>query len=766
MITASLLSGLLSSFTFSAQPASQPSSQAAPAQTVPQATSQPPPAMSQEAWRATMWRTPMPKKGCFTASYPSTEWREVPCTTAPPYPRVPRLPPRARIVGNGTDWVATRAGTGTISSAIGSFDSVTGVTSVSSRIGNTGPEVANAYDLQLNTDMFPSTACAGSPNPLCQGFQQFVFGNDGTSGVIFIQYWLIQYNTTCPTVAPPPPAEPWRQFSFSGSTDIYCVRNSRAPAVPNQPITNLGQLSLRGTVGADGDSVTLSTGSTVVGMLTGDNSVNAAAGWRSAEFNVFGSGGNQSGGSQANFNSGSTIVVRTSLNAGTEMAPTCTQQGFTAETNNLNLVGTPIVAMMEDLPAIVFTESNDPSVMTPPSCGGTTGEPHLMTFDGLFYDFQASGDFLLVQADRFDFPPVTAAPQDFVVQTRQVSRAPRWPNISANEAVATRIGGNHVAVCLPPMGLVINGDPEQLDDGESLSLPSGVSVTRTGNAYVIERQSGDIVRAEVNDGWINVSVGVAPESQVRGGLLGNANGDTGDDIAIFDGPVLAQPVSFADLYDRYGDSWRVPFDDSLLSVCGDGEIEPGNPQEPFYANDLNPDQYRRARQICMEAGVEDQALLDACILDVTVLGTETAATVFARMPTPIAVMQAGSRPPIEVAIDIEPGEFPNLIHISNDPNRIEVTTVAILTTPTFDAATVDPSTVRFGKTGTEAAPVQATLADVNGDGTLDLVLRFRTKDTGLQCGDTSALLTGMTVSGEVIQGSDSIVTVRGGVICP
>ena len=121
---------------------------------------------------------------------------------------------------------------------------------------------------------------------------------------------------------------------------------------------------------------------------------------------------------------------------------------------------------------------------------------------------------------------------------------------------------------------------------------------------------------------------------------------------------------------------------------------------------------------------------------------------------------------IPVSIDIEPGQFPNRIHISQDPNRIEMTTVAILTTSTFDATTVDPTTVRFGKTGTKAAPVQATVADANGDGVPDLVLRFRTQDTGLQCGDTSAVLTGQTVSGQAIQGSDSIVTVRGGVICP
>jgi hypothetical protein len=121
---------------------------------------------------------------------------------------------------------------------------------------------------------------------------------------------------------------------------------------------------------------------------------------------------------------------------------------------------------------------------------------------------------------------------------------------------------------------------------------------------------------------------------------------------------------------------------------------------------------------------------------------------------------------LTVTIDIKPGEFPNRINITRDPNRIEVIPVAILTTPTFDATTVDPATVRFGKTGTEAAPVRAALEDADGDGTIDLVLHFRTQDTGLQCGDTSAVLTGKTVSGQAIQGSDSIVTVRGGVICP
>lgn len=108
-----------------------------------------------------------------------------------------------------------------------------------------------------------------------------------------------------------------------------------------------------------------------------------------------------------------------------------------------------------------------------------------------------------------------------------------------------------------------------------------------------------------------------------------------------------------------------------------------------------------------------------------------------------------------VDIDIKPGSFPNSIN----PNSQGKIPVAILTTATFDAITVDSSTVHFGKTGTEASPVQVALEDVDGDGDLDMILHFNTQATGIKCGTTSASLTGKTLSGQPIQGSDSVNTV-------
>jgi hypothetical protein len=41
-------------------------------------------------WNDSMLRKPAPKKGCFSAAYPSTEWKEVPCVKAPNIPATPR----------------------------------------------------------------------------------------------------------------------------------------------------------------------------------------------------------------------------------------------------------------------------------------------------------------------------------------------------------------------------------------------------------------------------------------------------------------------------------------------------------------------------------------------------------------------------------------------------------------------------------------------------------------------------------------------------
>jgi hypothetical protein len=106
-----------------------------------------------------------------------------------------------------------------------------------------------------------------------------------------------------------------------------------------------------------------------------------------------------------------------------------------------------------------------------------------------------------------------------------------------------------------------------------------------------------------------------------------------------------------------------------------------------------------------------------------------------------------------VTIDILPDSLTNAIN----PKSAGVIPVAILTTPTFDAATVDSGSVKFGPY--LATSVDSALVDVDGDSDLDLILHFRSQQAGIKCGDTSLSLTGGTSAGQAIEGSDSIKTV-------
>src|SRR5947199_3329447 len=54
-------------------------------------------------WQKDIGKVPLPKKGCFSASYPKKEWKEVPCTPPSKFPNPPRSGPRPNVVGNGND---------------------------------------------------------------------------------------------------------------------------------------------------------------------------------------------------------------------------------------------------------------------------------------------------------------------------------------------------------------------------------------------------------------------------------------------------------------------------------------------------------------------------------------------------------------------------------------------------------------------------------------------------------------------------------------
>lgn len=113
---------------------------------------------------------------------------------------------------------------------------------------------------------------------------------------------------------------------------------------------------------------------------------------------------------------------------------------------------------------------------------------------------------------------------------------------------------------------------------------------------------------------------------------------------------------------------------------------------------------------------------------------------------------------IAVEIDIKPRDSTNSVNLGSNGG----VPVAILSTPSFDATSVEPLSVTLA-----SAPVQlrgrgtpqAAFEDVDGDGLQDLVVHVDT--TALELTETSTLaaLEATTTQGVAVRGSDSVVVV-------
>jgi hypothetical protein len=301
-------------------------------------------------WQAAIAQVPQPGTGCYRASYPVLRWHATKCAVAPKFPLAPALPAGSArhagpmTVGNGVDYSAQV--TGLISKATGTFKDVSKNITEKGKVDNAGSKVANAYSLQLNTQFFSgSPACSGSSDPSnCQAWQQFVYAYLSGTGYVFMQYWLINYDATCPAG--------W----FSFSTDCYTNSNSVTRGILTAK--DLATVKLSGSAASGGnDKLSLSVGSGhAVSVSNSDSMIDLAAAWNTTEWGVFG----DAGGGEAFFGSNTTLQPQTALTATSHSAPTCVKEGFTGETNNLKLAHTPALGS-ESSPTMASRQTNGTS---------------------------------------------------------------------------------------------------------------------------------------------------------------------------------------------------------------------------------------------------------------------------------------------------------------------------------------------------------------------------------------------------------------------
>jgi hypothetical protein len=344
----------------------------------------PPTAKTRAQWKAGIAHLRQPGKGCYRAAYPALRWHTVKCVRAPRIPMVPGLLPRrahhagpAVVGGGGTDYSAQVSGL--ISQATGTFQDVSpGITEQGS-VGGVGPSTANAFTLQLNTQYFSgSPACDGSSDPSnCQAWQQFLyFYQNSAPSQIFMQYWLLNYDATCPSS--------WWTYGSD------CFTDSPSADVSSLTASQLATVALTGSAfsgGIDGVSLAVDSGQ-ATSVTNSDSMLDLAAHWNTTQWGVYGDGS----GAEAYFGPGTTLQAQTALTDSSSAAPSCVEEGFTGEGNNLTQTSTPALGS-EPSPTMASQQTNGATGSA--NCSVAPGTPPALI--GVLTDTGTSDDALVKQ---------------------------------------------------------------------------------------------------------------------------------------------------------------------------------------------------------------------------------------------------------------------------------------------------------------------------------------------------------------------------------
>ncbi len=250
--------------------------------------------------------------------------------------------------------------------------------------------------------------------------------------------------------------------------------------------------------------------------------------------------------------------------------------------------------------------------------GGSGGDPHVTTFDGVTYDFMAAGEFTLMKSTR----------DDLQVQVRQKPAVFGEFRIAFITAVAVRDGGATIEQDLDGH-VYLDKRPFE---GAFARLQGGGTLERLGSgrfAGVVLRWP-DRTSLEIWPGFVGMDVVIHAARDRRGrlrGLLGPYLGNARNDFIGRNGTHYRaggpdDQVPFGVLYGQYGNSWRITQTQSLFRYPRGKSTRSytrlNYPPRATTLAGLSKAARARAKRVCEAAGIRFRAVLLDCELDVGV----------------------------------------------------------------------------------------------------------------------------------------------------
>lgn len=256
--------------------------------------------------------------------------------------------------------------------------------------------------------------------------------------------------------------------------------------------------------------------------------------------------------------------------------------------------------------------NEDPSPVRPPA--GGWGDPHLITHDGLGFDFQSAGDYAYVESDSL------------TVQARQF-RLSSNASVSRLQAFAIRFDDTTVVINDPIDRSQINSLPD-IDDVVTvngvdmpISLGGWIDLDTQGS-YIMRFRRHTYLQIESKLRMLISHDGntfkLLLDDSLRGlvrGVLGNFDGDPSNDLQTSSGASFSIGDE-ATLYGAFLDGWLKQDTDSLFNTQFDpsvgGNIRPGEVQS---LSDIAMSTRENAAERCIAAGVSAGFSLHGCIYD-------------------------------------------------------------------------------------------------------------------------------------------------------
>lgn len=245
------------------------------------------------------------------------------------------------------------------------------------------------------------------------------------------------------------------------------------------------------------------------------------------------------------------------------------------------------------------------------------GEPHLVTMDGLQYDLQSVGEFVLAESEMYDVE----------IQARFAARG---DNVSVIDQVAMDVNEHRVE--LGGHELIVDGEPRTLASGETLHLGNRSGVIRLAATWYVVWDDGPIFRWD--GGCCYASLGMIPGAPSDlTGLLGDGDGDPNNDLRLRGGTQLPATASETVLHGEFADSWRISDDESLFTYpAGKGTADYTDltfPSTVVTLHDLSSEQMEAGSDYCQDHGVPPGPQFNACILDIALTSDASFATMAA-----------------------------------------------------------------------------------------------------------------------------------------